>query len=527
MKKIFLILSFVLYVFYTKAQTFDFETLVSFIGMPKDTIESRLLKRGWSYQNKQTSFFVLSKKTEDDIDIVGCFCKFDQVVNVSYNIPYPLAKRLEDEIHYVSYTNKPMEKGNTIEGYIINLFGKNLLVYFDYEYQENRCLIQIELNESKSFYTIEECKNLINSQKFTETIPSLLYLKEEYEKQYPINCDNYAEVIYVLDFVYVQTGNIDKALKILKESFANICTKSDSCKSAITRKILARIGERNVKLKQFDEAESMYDLVEEYYTEINDFGFDYMLFQSQKTVLYVNVKDTAKLRDANEKVIRIYNKLYGNIFESNGQYALMLLNNIALSYYHLGYYDKSEKAYKHIIEKSANNNIHSITDYINACSNLAVLYMKEKRWKEALSIIEPLTVRSNYLKEHFLDLLLTGYLFTNNKSKTTEYFDEYVNFYQSKQSKIIFDLNPEKYEYTWFKTNREILLLNFVPYKSNDSKITIKAYENFLFYKNAFLNREKLISQCVNNSSDYTLKEIFDKYNKLKQEYETYLFQTR
>lgn len=505
-----------LYAFSTTAQTFEFKTLVSLVGASKDSVESTMFTNGWSYQQKTDNFTVFSKPTDHGIDILGIYVKYDVIINVSYNIPSSYAHLLEKEISYQSYIDSTKLKGSTIEGYKMNLFDKFLLVYFDYEYQENQCLIQLELKEPYSYYSMEECKKLINSEKYSEVLPSLLHLKEEYEHHYPLDLNKYTEVVYMLDYVYVYTDGFDKSLNVLKHCFEFICEKSDSCQSSHTRKILAKIGERNVQLKQYDEAESMYDLVEEYYQEANDYGLSYMLLQSQKSVLYVNIKDTIKLRDANEKVINIYKKFYGNIYESNGKYALMLLNNIALSYYHLGEFQKAEQAYKHIIEKSTNNSIHSITDYIYACSNLAILYMKEKRWKEALSLIEPLTVRSNYLKEQFLDLLLIGYLFTNNKSKTTEYFDDFLTFYQSKLSKILFDLNPEKYENTWFESNREILLLNFIPYKSNDSKITIKAYEKFLFYKNGILNREKLISQCVNNSSDYTLKEIFIKYNKLK-----------
>ena len=518
MKKYLLVLLLVITTLLGKAQSLDFESVSKYLGVLKTSVVAELNGNNWLFSQGTDEFSVYYKPIDNDIETLGFFLCYDETVLVSYNIPQSYAEKIKHTLSFDNYQDSLKVKGDYLTGYKIKYNNIELLFDFEDNFQEGRCLMQIS-QFNKKYYSFEQCESLYKNGSFQEVIPSMLKLKKDFEKADRLNENQYSEVIFGLDLSYANLREINKSLAILKSGFTVLSQQDRKGKSPNIRKILAKMGERYRMLHNYSDAEETFMVANDLYIKNKDLGEDYMLLQSQMSLLYVSLHDTINMLKANENVVKIYNKLYGNIFNSNGIRAFMLLNNIALVYYSAGRQNECIKCYRHVVDNLVPNDASTYSIFNYACSNLALLLTAQKRFTESITLIDKI-INSNYgLKKNYLDILLANNLFLDDERQIVKYFNEYSDYSLEENSKIFFKSNESDYYNLWLAETHNILFLNFAALKSQIPEVVTKAFESNIFYKNVSLCSDKLIEQYVSFCSDESLKKAYQRCKLLKHNY--------
>ena len=378
--------------------------------------------------------------------------------------------------------------------------------------------LSLENNFAQQYLTIDDCLDLYARGFYDEIYPSLEHIKDEIENSPNFDAQTYTVVSILLSRVEFDCyGDGNKASQILYQSYKTL--KSNTGNSNETRIMIVKLAENYRILRQLGKAKAFLDKANEMYNEAGDYGQYYLTLLVQNSIYYYLMDEKDNMKESVEQIIKIYQKLYGDIFSSTDYKGLNILNNIALIYNDLGETDKAEQCYLSIINNLQLTDVMSNDLHTEACNALAVIKMQQQKWQEAMDILLKIKWYQNRNNDIYTQNFLTCSLFLGDRERIDNFFKIFNLSMLIKMPQIFFKTNEENYNYVWYENLKNIEFYNFAAYKSNISNIIKESYISTAFFKTVSLKSNKLLDDYVRTSDDEQLKSDYYQSREMKKQY--------
>lgn len=329
-------------------------------------------------------------------------------------------------------------------------FGENSFYAYSLQSIGNCYFLVEDYNNAELYYS-----NSIKIQEELNSEPS----------DYALSLASLAD-IYIVKKQYVLAENLlFKADVILRNGKTNIPKKIV---------VLNKLGYLYLETKMFDDAESILKLN----IELNEniYGKNHINTRTNKSNLALVYFENKKIENAK----KIYLELLNDKLQSNSDFDLFLMNNLALLYAELKNFSKSEDLYKKALKSiEVSDNKKMTSKYIIILENLTHLYYKLGKHK----LISKLIVNQIKLKE----------------KQMTEFFQFFTE--SDLFNYISTDLKMNNF-------SRSFLQNHTNQYPS----LNIAIYENQLLLKNLSLRNQQRIKSTIEKNGDAAVKQKYQQF---------------
>jgi len=365
----------------------------------------------------------------------------------------------------------------------------------------------------------EDCEVFYQNAFYAEILPSLRQMRKDLEKDENFDAEKYTSTIVQLSMISTHyDSDVFLSAKYLEKALATLIEKTQNSK--YTRLIATMLAENYIVLRLFSMAEDCIEKTEKLFVESKDYGDGYLMFLTEKIRLYFAVGNNEKLLAVIESLIKNYNRLYGNIFESKDFKALSMLATVAKVYKKLDEVSKSETCYNHIIKTLENH--HDVTEtslFNEACSALAVIKMQQHSWSESMDLFSRIIGSYDYNNFTYCKNILTLGLFLGQNDTIAKYYANFSGYLQQFLPRIFFKTTEENRYNIWLENAEDIEFYNFAALKTNLSSVKKDAFVSTVFFKTLSLKSGKMLDDFISNSVDNNLKNAYKKCQDLKQKF--------
>ena len=504
----------------SKAQLLSLDELASMIDLPADSVNERMLQKGWEYLGNENLQMAYVIGDENYYESVSFNIHYKRAVFIAYFLPEKLAHRLIKSIRNYDFVDSVKINNNLFDTYKTEIAGKKVFVAISYGTFDGLSTILIEKRNQTDYYTLSQCIDLYYEGKYAEITPSLMSLKDTMETGQNFDEEKYFQVIMLLKNINTSYYNdLKQTAEILDNAVGVIYRYNGNKNTPQLRALVSALSETYYLMRDDFKTMMYIDRLEKLYQMENDFGDDYIMLQIRKANFCSQFPELKGItQDAIIEALKRYENLHGKIYESTDYFAFSILEHIGSIFIDLKDYDMSEKCLRHVV-----NNLKCETareqECLNyACNNLCTIYIMQKRWSEASELINKIHTDNPLDYNSFLQNRVTINLFSGKPGKTAEYFDEYLTYLRHKYAKMFFEADVNRFENRWAESEIDIDYCNFVAYKSNDYDIKKKGYSNIPFFKTLSLDGFRLIEQFVQKSYDDSLKSLYSRCKTLRND---------
>lgn len=367
--------------------------------------------------------------------------------------------------------------------------------------------------------SFDECMSYVYTERFPDAIPSLRKLKQRYEDPDLYNGETYYGIVISLYTYYLGIGDIATARNIINEA-GTICTQREaSANNDFTRRLLCCRGQLESMLKNYDEALSYFQIANNYFEEVNEFGEQYLVLLTNMGIAYLGKKDYLSSKNYMNKMRDKFEQLYGSFENIKDEDQYIFLAYYGLMLQSTGHESDAEKYYLNVINNCKRTPLSSEA-YLLSANNLSNIYSKNGKWEESIKILEELQGPNSHSNYVISQNLAIGYLLTNRYQEAISalYDMNECSFLNIEQ--IFSSFTGLEREHYWDETSNALLNVNnIIAHRTNDKRAISMAYNNMLMCKNLSLNAVRLIDVFVAKSNDINLKEQYNKYLALKSDF--------
>ena len=343
---------------------------------------------------------------------------------------------------------------------------------------------------------------------YEETIPELEDFKNHYQISQEVNF--YVMICQLLGQAYYYIGNYKEAEANYLEAIDLL--KQDDTDSPFYRQLLSDIGILYYDLRNYNRAEEIYQEAIYLFEKNMDLGPKFASALSNYSLVMHSLGEGlyAKMMIDWSREIILNNE------GINSTYLALVLSNLSVIYGNLGYKEDEFKVLlqaKDILEREGM--ILGVTEIYN---NIAVMYLNNKDYKQALSYFQKATKASiNTIHRDFVKIQLawTQYLLNDNNWYTTAEEASH-NIISDVISKFTFMSNEER-ELFWENSNGELNILNTIFANSGKDKYFDYIYDNSLFSKGLLLKTSNFIKNRIYNSGDVESISLLNKKIELEK----------
>lgn len=367
-------------------------------------------------------------------------------------------------------------------------------------------------DSSTSDLSLADCISLVVSGRGHEALPSLLKIKGEKTKEVPIDTLYLAAVEQNICVSYLSTGDAYNAL-VEYESFDTKYSIT-SLPNQYAAPFYTIKGQIHVQLKQYESAKSFFLASLRLHAELKDFGIEYIKDLANVSQIHINQSDYLAAKWYIDEAIDLFESdVNENIYDSS--IGAMLLNNKGLIYSELKETDVAEMIFKSVMENCDNPSCQEA--YRLASNNLAAMYIKQSRWKDAETIL--LDLQGDNDEQNYIfaqNLALCNYFSGNEKLAihTLEWFNGLSKDNVLRVFTCFSDVERENY---WKQISQEsIMANNLLGYHFNNPKFQTIAYNNTLFCRNLSIKSQNIIDEYASSVSEKSEINLFDEHNSLK-----------
>ena len=229
----------------------------------------------------------------------------------------------------------------------------------------------------------------VYTERFPDAIPSLRKLKQRYEDPDLYNGETYYGIVISLYTYYLGIGDIATARNIINEA-GTICTQREaSANNDFTRRLLCCRGQLESMLKNYDEALSYFQIANNYFEEVNEFGEQYLVLLTNMGIAYLGKKDYLSSKNYMNKMRDKFEQLYGSFENIKDEDQYIFLAYYGLMLQSTGHESDAEKYYLNVINNCKRTPLSSEA-YLLSANNLSNIYSKNGKWEESIKILEEL-----------------------------------------------------------------------------------------------------------------------------------------
>ena len=375
--------------------------------------------------------------------------------------------------------------------------------------------------QNSSYYTIDECLELIKDSRATEALPSLYFYKDSLEKNETLDEEKYTKIIMALLYHYQSINDFSFTRKIYDSAIVVLNDKSKQYNIDLRRQLYLTRGTIEYILKNYSTAASYLQYAKGLYEEANDYGVSYMVMLHQLAMVYLGEDNLLLAKLYMDEFIEYYKKKNGNIFETKQPTDFLFLNNYGTLCFKFGETEIAEKCFLHIINESTTSGNDTPNNAIGfAFTNYIDMLFSQKRYKELkdfLTSYSKLIPDSTLYNPTSLQELTLANLFLHNHSKAEFYLTELNNVTKKTLLNNILDFPEDERENYWLAmTANQLSINNHVAFQTQNPQIVAEAYNNALFYKN-ISNRLSYILKKPQETANETQLKLYKDYKKTRE----------
>ena len=360
----------------------------------------------------------------------------------------------------------------------------------------------------------QELVALLEKGEYERVIPELTVFKNYYHNYIYQEFNFYVMICQLLGQAYYYLGNFKDAEINYQEAVDLL--KQENTDSPFYRYLLSDMGILYFDLRNYNKADEIYREAIYLFEKNLDLGSKFAATLSNYSLVMHALGE-----DLMAKMMIDWSREIVNDNKEIGETKLaIVLSNMSVIYGNLGY--KEEELNTLLQAKEILEREKIVMGEKEIYNNIAVIYLKNKEYKQALFYFEKAAKASHYsVHRNFIKMqqAWTQYLLNDNSCYTTA-----KNLSQDVISDVIskftFMSNDEREKF-WDGSNDELNILNTLFVVSGKDKYCDNIYDNILFSKGLLLKTSNLIKDEIYNSGD---KEIISILNR-KINLEKYLEQ--
>ena len=399
----------------------------------------------------------------------------------------------------------------------VDMQDKELLARMKTTYEAQMLSLTGKTNNSNNelspngIHTMLECESLLFKGRGIEALNSLLYYKDMYAKEQYLDTIQYASVISYIVGAYMEVNELAAAQKELDDLDKKVGI--DNLPPSMASLFYSSSGQIAYALKDYVKALNYSHAACNTKEELAEFDLEYCRVLSNIGVIYCSVYESGYkqfILDAKwyiDEAISIFEENIGPL-ASHGSSGLMLLSNKAFVYDHIGDSEGTIETYKRIVNDFADNDEVKVP-WSLAANNLAAMYLKTGKIKEAIAFLESLSSRNTEYESLFKQNLVLSYYLAGDKKLRDAIVDYNNKCYNNCLDVFKFFTEAER-ESFWTKNAQELLAVNNLV-AERYPEMTDIAYDNLLFVKNLKLMSSDILKTMVEDSDDKVLKSKYDR----------------
>ena len=382
---------------------------------------------------------------------------------------------------------------------------------------------QISIGQSSHFkskeLTYEECMSLVENNRFSEALPSLLYYKQKFENPESYEGASYFNVVIALYCYYINIGDISSARNVMDESLHIFSQMEAVANNQFTRPLLCCRAQMENTIKNYDVALYYYRIANDYFKEANDYGDQYLVLLTGMGISYMMKGDFLAAKLYMDEMKDRFEQLYGDFNDIKDDAHFIFLAYYGTMLQTIGHEVEAEYYFLTVIN-NCKRTIASNDAYLLSANNLSFLYSKKGRWDESVKILQELHAPNSFSNYSVLTNLAIGYLLTNNSQKAISTLCDINGCSISIMEHIFTNYTGIERERYWDETSNTLINVNnLIANHTNDRQSISMAFDNLLLCKNLSLQASRIIEEYVTNSNDNNVKNLYHDYKILKTIY--------
>ena len=378
----------------------------------------------------------------------------------------------------------------------------------------------------KQILSLPDCKALVEAERGTEALPSLLYYKDTLSREQPIDSIKYTSIVCGIIETYLQTDSLKKAVSEAY-AFTSIIDTIPSTYAHIYYSLLGRIelgmcnydvalhyAHTALKFILFNPAIPAL----EYCKVLKNIcwiyiGLEESLWWNNEINYYLDAKWYI------DEAISIFKGKVGPL-DRYGISELNLLYLRARVYNKIGKQEEALKIYEKIINAKKYNKQKV---WENAVNDRAVIYWVNGSPDKAIELFESISREDPYV---LLDLALAYYWSDDGSGGTYNHRQvdiEKLRKTLEKANKNFFERCLDVFSYftvaqreAYWREDNHIFMLNNNLIANRYPEIADVAFDNQLFLKNLNLKSIDIINKVIKGSSNEEFKNVYGQVQALR-----------
>lgn len=366
------------------------------------------------------------------------------------------------------------------------------------------------------YYSLEQCKVLLESQRGDEVIESLIYHKQRELVNHNIDTLKYLAITIGLIRSYSQVGNIESAQNEIEE--LNQKVGLDNLPPDYAWQINQLAGIIAYQLKDYSNALKKYYCALKKVDKSNLETINYATALANIGLCYKELANTDDHRfyiTAKwyiDESLSVFEEKYGPLME-NGAIGLTLLSNKAVLYEAIGDSKGAMETLEQIVSSfSGKEDVEQ--SWIIAVNNLSTLYLKAGQYDKCIGLLEQVNSKNKEIAEMIKSNLVLAYFMSDN-SKLRASLEGYNQTCYDNCLEIFKNFTEAERENYWTLQAGTLLLLNNLVAEKYP-QMTDVVYDNLLFVKNLKLMSSDVLRKIVDGSTNHLVKEEYNKICDLR-----------
>lgn len=366
------------------------------------------------------------------------------------------------------------------------------------------------LLDNKDGYSIQAAAVLVQAGKGAEALPALLSMKGEILSAERIDTISLLGVQNLIVQAYINSGDFSSAQNQIDSFHKRF--NIDNLPDEFSQTMYSCLGVIAYQMKNYYTALNYMKTALNKYLKKGEADIEYSKLLSNVALAYIETGDKLRAKWYIDEASETFEEKVSSI-DSNNNLALTLMNNLSLIYMQIGENSKAQE-YLTKIAQSYNGNPNSISGWSLAVNNLAISYMQEKRYQEAVNLLKELNSENKETNSIFSANLALAYYAAGDKAcidVLNQYKDECIN---NSIDAFEYFTEAERENY-WTNNARTLLISNTFAEKFPEGAGL--AYDNILFSRRLNLLTSGIVRQYVEEVNNQELTDLYSEINGLKQ----------
>ena len=365
-------------------------------------------------------------------------------------------------------------------------------------------------------YSLNECHHLIIAGRYSEAMESLLYYKDVYSRNQPIDTIEYSKVVSFIISAYFGQSELAAAQKELEEfdskiGINNLPIQFSENFYTSAGLIAMRLRDYPKALRFLHSSLKLADQIDiddiEYCKKLGNLGITYA--EAGKSI------DRQFLLDAKwyiDEAVSVFKEKVGPLTE-HGAIGLLLLNNEAYVYDALGETNRVIDIYETIVKGFADKN-EVKESWAYAANNLGAVYLNIGKYEKCIDLLQKIKTNNKDLQDGIAQNIVLAY-YLSGKSGIRQQLMNYNEVCRNNCLNAFAYFSESELEDYWTYNARTLMTNNIAAGKYPE--VADVAYDNALFTKGLTLMSAEIVKDFVIAENKPALTELYNRVKELRQ----------